>query len=117
MKKLTPDHAFSKGLSANIQGTRHAIKEFAGRELFAYLIENEIALHIRLKTGHKSDEAVYVWQLKNAAEKVKLRGRVQIEVFEPAVFVSGVKYRRDGKTECRNPKSNVKRTSRKDTKW
>lgn len=36
---------------------------------------------------------------KNASERVKLRGKVKVEVFGLEVYVSCIKYRKDGKTE------------------
>ena len=38
-----------------------------------------------------------IW--RNVAEKVKLKGKVKIEVFGLELFVSCVKYQKDGKTE------------------
>lgn len=77
----------------------YADREFGSFELFSYLIKNRIDFHIRLKTSHKSGGRS-LWQMwGNVAEKVKLRGKVRIEVFGLEVYVSCVKYRKDGKTE------------------
>ena len=74
-------------------------REFGSEELLKYLIEKEIDFHIRLKTSHltggKSFKRIWV----KAAEKVKLRGKVKIEVFGLEVYVNCIKYRKDGKTE------------------
>jgi hypothetical protein len=77
----------------------YADREFGSFELFAYLIENKIDFHIRLKTSHKSGGRSFLQIWRTAAEKVKLRGKVKIEVFGLELFVSCVKYQKDGKTE------------------
>ena len=73
--------------------------EFGSFELFAYLIEKKIDFHIRLKTSHKSGGKRFLQIFRNASEKVKLRGKVKIEVFGLELYVSSVKYQKDGKTE------------------
>ena len=77
----------------------YADREFGSYELFAYLVENRIDFHIRLKTSHKSGGRSFLQIFRNSAEKVKLRGKVKIEVFGLELFVSCVKYQKDGKTE------------------
>lgn len=77
----------------------YADREFGSTELFAYLIENKIDFHIRLKTSHKSGGKSFLQIFRNSAEKVKLRGKVKIRVFGLELFVSCVKYKKDGKTE------------------
>lgn len=77
----------------------YADREFGTKELFAFLLGEEIDFHIRLKTSHKAAGKKFSAWWQAAAERVKLRGKRQIEVFGLAVFVSAVKYRRDGKTE------------------
>lgn len=77
----------------------YADREFGSYELFAYLIENNIDFHIRLKTSHKSGGRSFLQIWRNADEKVKLRGKVKIEVFGLEVYVSLVKYQKNGKTE------------------
>jgi hypothetical protein len=77
----------------------YADREFGSYELFAYLIGNQIDFHIRLKTSHKSGGKSFLQIWRNVGEKVKLRGKVKIEVFGLELFVSCVKYQKDGKTE------------------
>ncbi len=77
----------------------YADREFGSYQLLAYLIKNGIDFHIRLKTSHKSGGRSFLAMWKNAGEKVKLRGRAAIEVFGLEVYVSLVKYRKNGKTE------------------
>ncbi len=77
----------------------YADREFGSYELFSYLIENKIDFHIRLKTSHKSGGQSFLQIFRNSAEKVKLRGKVKIEVFGLELHVSLVKYQKDGKTE------------------
>ncbi len=77
----------------------YADREFGSYELFSYLIENKIDFHIRLKTSHKSGGQSFLQIFRNSAEKVKLRGKVKIEVFGLELYVSLVKYQKDGKTE------------------
>lgn len=77
----------------------YADREFGSFELFSYLTENNIDFHIRLKTSHKSGGKSFLQIWRNVAEKVKLKGKVKIEVFGLELFVSCVKYQKDGKTE------------------
>ena len=77
----------------------YARREFGSYELFSYLIENKIDFHIRLKISHKSGGQSFLQIFRNSAEKVKLRGKVKIEVFGLELYVSPVKYQKDGKTE------------------
>ncbi len=77
----------------------YADREFGSYELFSYLIENKIDFHIRLKISHKSGGQSFLQIFRNSAEKVKLRGKVKIEVFGLELYVSLVKYQKDGKTE------------------
>jgi hypothetical protein len=58
-----------------------------------------IDFHIRLKTGHKSGEKSFLQIWRNLKEKVKLKGKVKIEVFGLELFVSCLKLNKDGKTE------------------
>jgi hypothetical protein len=76
-----------------------ADREFGSYELLAYLLENRIDFHIRLKTSHKSGGRSFLQIWGNAAEKVKLRGKVKLEVFGLEIYVSCVKYQQDGKTQ------------------
>jgi transposase len=77
----------------------YADREFGSFELFSYLLENKIDFHIRLKTSHKSGGKSFLQIWRNATEKVKLKGKVKIEVFGLEVFVSCIKYQKAGKTE------------------
>ena len=77
----------------------YADREFGSYELFSYLLENKIDFHIRLKTSHKSGGKSFLQIWRNVAEKVKLKGKVKIEVFGLEIYVSCVKYQKDGKTE------------------
>jgi Transposase DDE domain len=63
------------------------------------LIENGIDFHIRLKTSHKSGGKSFLQIWRNATEKVKLKGKVKVEVFGLELFVSCIKYQKSGKTE------------------
>lgn len=90
---------FVKEFGANRILRIYADREFGSSELFAYLIENEIDFHIRLKTSHKSGGRSFLQMWRAVTEKVKLRGKVAIEVFGLELFVSCVKYQKDGKTE------------------
>ena len=77
----------------------YADREFGSYELFAYLLENKIDFHIRLKTSHKSNGKSFLQIWGNVRDKVKLKGKVKIEVFGLEIYVSCVKYQKDGKTE------------------
>ena len=77
----------------------YADREFGSFELFAYLLENKIDFHIRLKTSNKSGGKSFLQIFRNSKEKVKLRGKVKIEVFGLELYVSCVKYQKNGKTE------------------
>ena len=77
----------------------YADREFGTKELFEYLIGERIDFHIRLKKNHRSAGIGFGKLGKNVAERVKLRGKVKIEVFGLAVFVSLVKYQKAGKTQ------------------
>ncbi|MGI9034429.1 MAG: IS4 family transposase [Pyrinomonadaceae bacterium] len=77
----------------------YADREFGSYELFAYLIENKIDFHIRLKTSHKSGGKSFLQIFVNSAERVKLRGKVKLEIFGLKLYVSCVKYQKNGKTE------------------
>jgi hypothetical protein len=77
----------------------YADREFGSYELFSYLLKNKIDFHIRLKTSHKSGGKSFRQMWRNLGERIKLRGKVKIEVFDLEVYLSCVKYRKDGKTE------------------
>jgi hypothetical protein len=74
-------------------------REFGNYQLLAYLLKNEIDFHIRLKTSHKSAGKSFLKHWQEVGERVKVRGKVKIEVFGLLVYVSCVKYKKDGKTE------------------
>jgi hypothetical protein len=77
----------------------YADREFGSYELFFYLLKAGIDFHIRLKTSHKSGGKNFGQLYKRAAERVKIRGKEKIKVFGLEVFVSCVKYQKEGKTE------------------
>ena len=77
----------------------YADREFGSYELLAYLIETGIDFHIRLKTSHLTAGKSFGKIWRKASERVKMRGKVKTEVFGLEVFVSCVKYQKDGKTE------------------
>jgi hypothetical protein len=77
----------------------YADREFGSFELFSYLIEKRIDFHIRLKTSHKSGGQSFLQIFRNSGEKVRLRGKVKIEIFGLEIYVSLVKYRKNGKTD------------------
>ncbi|MCY7348800.1 MAG: IS4 family transposase [Pyrinomonadaceae bacterium] len=77
----------------------YADREFGSYELFAYLLENKMDFHIRLKTSHKSNGKSFLQIWRNVQDKVRLKGKVKIEVFGLEIYVSCVKYQKDGKTE------------------
>lgn len=74
-------------------------REFGSGVLFKYLIQQKIDFHIRLKTSHKSGERSFLQIWRDVSEKVKLRGKAKIEVFGLELYVSCLKYKKDGKTE------------------
>lgn len=77
----------------------YADREFGSYELFAYLLENKLDFHIRLKTSHKSSGKSFLQIWRNVQAKVRLKGKVKIEVFGLEIYVSCVKYQKEGKTE------------------
>lgn len=77
----------------------YADREFGSYELLNYLLENKIDFHIRLKSSHKSGGKSFAKMWKQVETRVKLRGKVKIEVFGLEVYVSCVKYQKEGKTE------------------
>ena len=74
-------------------------REFGSAELFKYLISEGIDFHIRLKTSHLTGGLSFKRIWTNAADRVKLRGKVKVEVFGLEVYVSCIKYQKAGKTE------------------
>lgn len=74
-------------------------REFGSYELFAYLIEEQIDFHIRLKANYLAGGVSFSSIWKNTTERVKLRGKVKVSVFGLEVYVSCVRYKKDGKTE------------------
>jgi hypothetical protein len=77
----------------------YADREFGTKQLLAYLIEEDIDFYIRLKRSHKTSGRSFLKMWKHLGERVKLRGKVKLEVFGLEVFVSLVKYPKNGKTE------------------
>ena len=53
-------------------------REFGSAELFKYLISEGIDFHIRLKTSHLTGGLSFKRMWKNAADRVKLRGKVKV---------------------------------------
>ncbi len=68
-------------------------------ELFAYLMAEQIDFHIRLKANYLADGKSFRLVWKDAAERVKLRGKVKVSVFGLEVYAACVKYKSGGKTE------------------
>jgi len=77
----------------------YADREFGGAELFKYLISKAIDFHIRLKSSHLGGGVSFNRIWRRATERVKLKGKVKTEVFGLLVYVSCVKYQKNGKTE------------------
>jgi len=77
----------------------YADREFGGAELFKYLISEAIDFHIRLKSSHLGGGVSFNRIWRRATERVKLKGKVKTEVFGLLVYVSCVKYQKNGKTE------------------
>ena len=90
---------FAKEFGASRILRIYADREFGSFELFSYLIEKKIDFHIRLKTSHKSGDKSFLQIWRNVADKVKLKGKVKIEVFGLEIYVSCVKYQKEGRTE------------------
>ena len=86
---------FGAGRIQRVYGDR----EFGSYELFAYLIEEKIDFHIRLKSNYLVDGKSFRSTWGKASERVKLRGKVKVRVFGLEVYVSCIKYRKEGKTE------------------
>jgi len=74
-------------------------REFASAELFAYLIKQKIDFHIRLKANHLAEGKSFRQVWKRAAERVKLCGKIKVRVFGLEIYVSCVKFKKDGRTE------------------
>lgn len=74
-------------------------REFGSHQLFAYLIEQKIDFHIRLKSNYLAEGKSFSSIWKNAAERVKMRGKIKVSVFGLEVYVSCVKYKKEGRTE------------------
>ncbi len=84
-----------QGRIAEIYGDR----EFASRELFSYLLAERIDFRIRLKTSHLAGGMSFKTRWRDLSERVKLRGKVKVEVFGLKVYVSCVKLKKGDKTE------------------
>ncbi|MBA3695041.1 MAG: IS4 family transposase [Acidobacteria bacterium] len=83
------------GRIATIYGDR----EFASYELFSFLLAERIDFRIRLKTSHLVGGMNFKTRWRNLPERVKLRGKVKVEVFGLKLYVSCVKLKKGGKTE------------------
>ena len=80
---------------AEIYGDR----EFASQELFSFLLAERIDFRIRLKTSHLAGGMSFKTRWRNLPERVKLRGKVKVEVFGLKLYVASVKLKKGGKTE------------------
>ncbi len=76
-----------------------ADREFGSRELFGFLLSEEIDFLIRLKSNHVADGMSFKRRWRDVAERVKLRGKVKTKVFGLEVYVSCVKLKKAGKVE------------------
>ncbi len=74
-------------------------REFASKELFSFLLAEQIDFRIRLKTSHVAGGMSFKTRWRNLAERVKLRGKVKVEVFGLNLYVSCVKLKKGDKTE------------------
>ena len=80
---------FVAELGAHRIGRVYADREFGSDELFAYLMENQIDFHIRLKTSHKSGGKSFLQIFRNQAEKVNKK---LICVFKFKDYLLGVRF-------------------------
>ena len=87
--------AIGKGRIAEIYGDR----EFAGKELFSFLLAERIDFRIRLKASHLADGISFKTRWRNLSERVKLRGKVKVEVFGLNLYVSCMKLKKAGQAE------------------
>lgn len=76
-----------------------ADREFGSRELFEFLIKEEIDFLIRLKVSHLADGVSFGKRWRNLSERVKLKGKRAVKVFGLEIYVSAVKLKRGGKSE------------------
>jgi len=74
-------------------------REFASRELFSFLLAERIDFRIRLKASCLADGRSFKTRWRNLSERVKLRGKVKVEVFGLNLYVSCVKLKKAGRTE------------------
>ncbi len=74
-------------------------REFASQELFSFLLAERIDFRIRLKTSHLAGGMSFKTRWRNLPERVKLRGKVKVEVFGLKVYISCVKLKKGDKTE------------------
>ena len=84
-----------KGRIAEIYGDR----EFASQELFSFLLKERIDFRIRLKASYLAGGMSFKKRWRNLSERVKLRGKVKVEVFGLKLYVSCVKLKKGDKTE------------------
>ena len=95
--------AIIKKLVAELGGQRieriYADREFGSAELFKYLIAERIDFHIRLRSSHLAGGKSFKRLWGSAAARVKFKAKVRTEVFGLPVYVSCVKYQKEGKTE------------------
>ncbi len=74
-------------------------REFGSRQLLEFLLKEEIDFLIRLKENHLAGGISFKKRWKNMAERVKLHGKVKVEVFGLEVYVSCVKLKKGKKSE------------------
>jgi len=84
-----------KGHIAEIYGDR----EFASRELFSFLLKERIDFRIRLKASYLAGGMSFKTRWRNLPDRVKLRGKVKVEVFGLNLYVSCVKWKKAGQAE------------------
>jgi len=84
-----------KGRIQAIYGDR----EFASQELFSFLLAERIDFRIRLKTSHLAGGMSFQRRWRNLPARIKLRGKVGVEVFGLNLYVSCVKWKKGSKIE------------------
>lgn len=74
-------------------------REFASKELFSFLLAERIDFRIRLKASHLADGMSFRRRWRDLSERVKLRGKVRVEVFGLKLYISCVKLKKGDKAE------------------
>ncbi len=93
VKRLVAE--IGKGRIAEIYGDR----EFASKELFAFLLAERIDFRIRLRASSLAGGMSFKTRWRNLPERVKLRGKEKVVVFGLEVYVSCVKLKKAGQAE------------------